>query len=325
MTTTPQDPQDEYRQVYEAICAIAAHCDGAKEKDTVGFNGQDTKFGRRIASVPFEDWTPAVKHEAARILLTYRKQAFTYTGIDAESLSVVQDAQGDTNHVARNDARGYERQAEGASLKNDRKAVLNADGTLSLTWHKKDPDCFGVLLTEVRDLPGRRWTGSANVVDFTPEAVDFIERHCIDAPFDLEIAKAEAVAVEAAKPVVYNVRPAESDDKVKIYFDYNPSAVAAVRDLPGRAYRDQGVGNKFNYADAHPAVLAFAAKFGFTVDPAVEANIKARAEAAGETQEVENVLLTVSRLADPAALPQGFLEQVLARCPNARLVNKEAS
>jgi hypothetical protein len=85
--------EDQERLVYQAITAIAARCDGAISQDGVGFNGSDTKFGRRIALIPFEEWTSEIRQEAARILgNTYRVQAQEWTGIDARELDVVREA-----------------------------------------------------------------------------------------------------------------------------------------------------------------------------------------------------------------------------------------
>src|SRR5215472_13118029 len=107
--------EEQYELVYQGIVAVAARCDGAQTQDRVGFNGQDTHFGRRIASVPFDQWTEDVKAEAARIANTYQVQILSYTGIDVSDLQVVRDALGaGTNHIARDDARGYERRAKGA-------------------------------------------------------------------------------------------------------------------------------------------------------------------------------------------------------------------
>src|ERR1700676_42244 len=86
--------KQQYKAVYAGICAVARRCDGALTQDGVGFNGQDTHFGRRIASVPFYGWTPEVKVEAARISLTYKVQIETYTVVDVGVLDVVREASG---------------------------------------------------------------------------------------------------------------------------------------------------------------------------------------------------------------------------------------
>ena len=109
--------EEQYALVHQCITAIASHCDGAVTQDRVGFNGSDTKFGRRIAAIPFEDWTDEIKVEAARILgNTYRVQAQNWTGIDARELTVVRDAsECYTNYVARDQARQSEKRATATS------------------------------------------------------------------------------------------------------------------------------------------------------------------------------------------------------------------
>lgn len=165
---THTHPETEYRQVYAAICAIATRCDGALSDDGVGFNGQDTHFGRRIASVPFEDWTPEVRAEAARIAGRYATQAETYTGVDVRQLDVVREAQGrPTIHAARDQARGFERRARGAAKIEQRKAEVRPDGRVKVSWVKGDPD-FSALLDAARALPGRRFVGDGWEADPPP-------------------------------------------------------------------------------------------------------------------------------------------------------------
>ena len=82
MTTTDTFVEDQYRTVYAGIAAVAAKCDGAVDDDGVGFNGQDTKFGRRIAAIPFDQWTDEIKVEAARISARYRRQIEQSLGLD---------------------------------------------------------------------------------------------------------------------------------------------------------------------------------------------------------------------------------------------------
>lgn len=289
--------EEQYALVYQGIQAIARNCDGAQTADGVGFNGQDTHFGRRIASVPFEEWTEDVKAEAARISRTYRTQIETYTGIDVAALPVVQAASEYTNHVARDDARKYERQGE----KQHRQAKL-VDGRIRFTWSAKDPDCFGVLLSEVRSLPGRRWDGSCNEVSFTAEAVDFIERHAIAADFDLTVAKAEAALVAAEEAVKPHLTL--EGDRIRISFPYDPTMVAEVRNLPGRKY---DFGSKTNTVFIDPEVLAFADRHGLRVSPEVVEAVEAHTAAQGAAITKAQIMASVSRAARPEDLPADFL------------------
>src|SRR5258708_3450550 len=91
----PKTDEQEYQLVYDAIRAVAARCDGAMNEDFQGFNGIDTHYGRRVASVPFEAWTDDVKVESARIILTYKEQVGRYIpGLDVSQLEVVRAARG---------------------------------------------------------------------------------------------------------------------------------------------------------------------------------------------------------------------------------------
>jgi hypothetical protein len=330
--TTDLTPDEQYQLVYNGITAVASRCDGAVTEDGVGFNGQDTHFGRRIASVPFSEWTPDVKIEAARIANRYQTQIEAYTGIAVTELPVVQAAKElKTLTSARNDARGY----ENVGKKAERKATRLNDGRLALRWNSKDPDCFGALLTAVKALPGRRWTGSENVVDFSAEALAFIEEFGLKAVnFDVaELApdaQAASEEAQAAKDAFWaeqnriaeekrsaNNRITLEGSRVRIRFDYDPAKVAAVRDLPGRQYDGS---SKSNTADLHPAVLTFAKDHGLAVDPAVvEAlgNVEATVSAA---QAEATLRKGVSNLANPAELPADFVQRVLDACPKAVLV-----
>jgi len=124
-TTTTTTTEAE--QVYACICAIAARCDGAISQDGQGFNGADTKFGRRIAQIPFAEWTPEIITEAARILgSTYRVQAQDLTGIDARTLTIVREA----SDVYKASARSQARRAAWAQSAASRRQIRLEGSTL---------------------------------------------------------------------------------------------------------------------------------------------------------------------------------------------------
>ena len=194
--------EEQYELVYQGICAVAAHCDGAQTGDGVGFNGQDTHFGRRVAAVPFTEWTDDVKAEAARIALTYKVQIMTYTELDMGALDVVQDAQdAGTNHAARDDARGYERRAKGADQLAARKIDVVGD-KLGIFYAKKDPD-FAELLETCKALPGRGfdWDLKCNVVPVSDAIADFI------LVWDFPITEAAQALLEAGPSLSSSTSP----------------------------------------------------------------------------------------------------------------------
>src|SRR5215831_4937559 len=151
--TTQLSEDAQYAAVYHGMWEIASRCDGAQSKDFVGFDGTDTHYGRRVASVPFADWTQDVKEECARIIVKYRKQVLSYTGVDVTTLPVVQAQQDHgTNYAARNQARRYEKLA--AALADRKVDVVN--GKLGIFYGKRDPD-FSLFLKVCQALPGRKF------------------------------------------------------------------------------------------------------------------------------------------------------------------------
>jgi hypothetical protein len=312
--TSPVTAEQEYELVYQGICAVAAHCDGAVTEDFVGFDGQDTRFGRRIASVPFDQWSDQVKVEASRIANKYQKQILRWTDIDVTTLSVVQFAKDiSTNHLARDHARAYERRAKGADKIALRKIDV-VEGQLGIFYDRKDPD-FDALLVACKALPGRRfdWEVKANVVPVSPEVSDFI------LSWDFPVTPAAEALLAAGPDEVFNITLAPNGQKVVIDTPYDASLVSRIQALPGRSY----VGGSINHADVHPAVVTLASDFGLKVHPDARAACEKAQEAldaadaaALDAQDRQTLLAHVSRLQSPEALPGAFLdllEGVLAR------------
>jgi len=298
----------EYQQVYEGICAVAARCDGARTEDGVGFNGQDTHFGRRIAAVAFADWTDDVKAEAARIANTYQGQILSYTGLDVTALAVVQEAkEAGTNHGARDDARGYERKAKGADKLAERKIDV-VDGDLGIFYAKKDPD-FSALLDACKALPGRSfdWSHKCNVVPPSDQVDDFI------LEWDFPITDAALALLQAPKPEFFNITLADNGQKLIVDTPYGAALVEAIRVLPGRSYK----GGSLNTVDPTPKVLALVEAFSLKIHPdaraacdnAVKA-LEAKEASALVAQEVGTILAHVSGQKDPGALPLAFIDML---------------
>jgi hypothetical protein len=230
--------EEQYKLVYAGIISVAQRCDGARSDDGIGFNGQDTHFGRRIASVPFEEWTQDIKEEAARIAATYRGQIEAYIGVNLNQLPVVRQS---------------------------------------------------------------------NVVDFTPEAVDFIEEFALAADFDLTTARGEAAKVAQAIAERPHITLA-GKGQVKLDTPYDRDMVEAIKSLPGRRYQ----GGSINLADLHPAILTFAKQFKVNVAADVKAALDQDQASKLDGETKATMLLFVSRQADPANLPPAFEALVAA-------------
>ena len=306
-------PEQENELVHQAIMAVAGHCDGALAKDFQGFNGVDTHFGRRVAGVPREQWTPEVFDECCHIILKYREQVLAYTGIDVATLQVVLAAQDQgTNYTARDQARTYEKRAAALA---DRKidAVTPREGryagqtVLGIFYGKKDPD-FQALLATCKALPGRAfdWTLKANVVPPSPAIEDFV------LEWDFPLTDAARALLDAPRAVKYDVTLDASGRRVVIDTPYDPTLVEAVRSLPGRAW---DAGNKVNTVNVTPQVLTFAARFNLNVHPNVVAACDQAAKALKSqeadklvAQDVATVMNRVSSAARPEDLPEVFVQ-----------------
>lgn len=309
--------QDQYRLVYTAIAAVAAHCDGAVAEDFQGFNGQDTKFGRRIASVPFESWTPDVCIEAARISLTYKEQILRYTGIDVSTLPVVREARGlGTNHAARDQARTYERQAKGASKKDERKVLFmgGPKNVVRIGWVKGDPD-FQALLDEVRALPGRNFAGNGWDVPATRRVAELVAKW--DIPCDDRAGALLEDLLAQPERVFYNVNYLKDENKLSITAPYNANRIQEARQLPGRYWTGE-----YDRVDITPRVVEFARKWGLTISPEAQQALDGLSTAAHAFQAVEDakarraaLLREISKASDPNNLPDEFvalLQEALA-------------
>lgn len=305
MNATLSRPEQE-RLVYDAICAVAAHCDGAVSRDVQGFNGQDTKFGRRIASVPFSAWTPEVADEAAHIVLKYREQVLRYTGIDVGTLDIVREAQDHgTNYAGRDMARTFERRSKAAALVEQRK--VDFDGKLfSLSWAKGDPD-FSELLSSAKSLPGRsfNWDRMVNLTPRSPELEDWIQT------WDFPLTdRARAALSEPAAPVVpkANITLSEDGAHALVSAPYNAERVASARQLPGRWF-DRA--RRVDVVDLSPQLLEFAERWQLVVaDDVVSAcqGLPTTTKPQAPIFRRREILAAASRCGKPENLPQEFID-----------------
>lgn len=232
----------------DALRAIAAACDGADSLDGVGFNGQDTVFGRALAAVPPDQWTPGQEAEAHRLLRKYKGQLSGY-GIDYDALPVPP--------------------ADVVGCREVR--LVDTDGSRMVLRFTYDPAVMDRLRRAVR---GAKWDGASRVW------VAPLTRKADVLAFAAEYGF-------AVTPEARTVTPPEEDAPVRgggkvdvttdtdglrfaLVFDYDPDLVAQIRLLPGRSWdRDRKVWTL--PLDQVRTVRAFAAAHGFALTPAADA------------------------------------------------------
>lgn len=307
------DPITEARLVHEGVQAVAARCDGAISDDGVGFDGGDTAYGRRIASMPFEKLTADDHFEIARIANKYQRQILAHTGMDVTTLAIVQAAKGgETNHTSRQNARRFEKLS---AVRAARKVTLLANGQVGVSWGR-DPD-FSDLVAGAQKLPGRWYNRqtTTNEVDASDELLAFADHWDMEVPAEVIAAVeakrpqvAQAAAVEAARPQV------GLDRDGRIVVSQTVTEDAAVRSLvvalPGRRWSGTN-----NVVDASPEAAALFARLGLRLtDNATRALagtgdvVEAPSAATQATQT--SLLAQASRAGSVADLPAEFIALV---------------
>ena len=78
MITMTETPLETKTAIHAAVSSIAVHCDGANTEDGIGFNGSDTKFGKRCSWLSPEQWTDGIAWEAYNMLAKYKGQLEQY-------------------------------------------------------------------------------------------------------------------------------------------------------------------------------------------------------------------------------------------------------
>ena len=69
----------------QALHELASRCDGAGTEDGQGFNKADSYFGKSMAKISIEQWSPKQKRAIWRMLQKYKGQLAGY-GIDYDAI-----------------------------------------------------------------------------------------------------------------------------------------------------------------------------------------------------------------------------------------------
>lgn len=230
MTHTPTH-DGTIMSLWLAVSSIASVCDGAHTNDRVGFNGSDTKFGRRLADTNTEDWTDAMAAECHTMLAKYSGQLSDF-GIVYEDLPVPVAVGGD----GRDDARqaDYARTA----LQSRMIDIVAREDLSTGTFHiyfKYD----GSLVAMIRKVPDAKWNAtnmrweapiqSGAYVRLFADANGFVVTDAAEAA--LATFEELDIDIEAEKRTLRLV-----DRSLVFDFDYNADTVDAVKTISGRRW-----------------------------------------------------------------------------------------
>jgi SWI/SNF-related matrix-associated actin-dependent regulator of chromatin subfamily A-like protein 1 len=266
-----------YSGLHAAVSAIAARCDGAIDQDGIGFDGTDTKFGRRVAAMPVELWDEAIAIEVSRILPKYRTQLASY-GIDLSDVDLVHGE--DRRHEARQSARTAEKRAQEQPY-----IEIGSDGTVRVfrSLYIKD-----VLKAAKFRFDGGLCCWQARLTPTAAEAILGLPE------IQLTDSQRAALTVTADQPVPVKYDVDVLAGRLALDVDFGRLPLETIRSLPGRKW-DGAV--RVNWVDAHPALL----EHGLTISPAALRLIEASRVAVTEAQAREADLMASSRATESGA------------------------
>lgn len=218
------DALEEFAPIHDAIGAVSAVCDYARENDGRGFNAPDAWLGHTLAGMPLKAWTRDAALAAWDMLRKYRGQ-LAAAGIEYDQLPRPEGADeleserreearerreearenaAERREEARQRARERARQWHDEQYRKSRSYVrCDGDGEDVVLSFAYDPE----LVAACRKIEGRAYDGATktNRYPFTslPDVIKFAEDHDIDVTPDvraLAAIAADRAAALAAQP-----------------------------------------------------------------------------------------------------------------------------
>lgn len=254
MNTQANSP--EFAELHAAVSAIASVCDGAHTKDGEGFNGQDTKFGKRAADIPAEEWSTAIAADVYAMLRTYRGQLAGF-GINYDDLTPVREnAQ---HNAGRNDARNITYQKTHAPYLT---IAQEHDGLVMRVWNSYP---IKNVLKANGFLFGRRGTKTwdAIVAPSSAATVLGIPEIQIDDEFKADLMElAEKAGDDAPSAEHFDIRIHDGQIVIDVPFGKIPLPI--MRGIPGRRWDGA---QKLNFVKPHFGLLKLAQEFKLTISP----------------------------------------------------------
>lgn len=269
--------------LHDAVSAIAARCDGAVTRDDQGFNGQDTKFGKRAAATPVAAWSEQLAAEVWRMLGTYQRQ-LAEEGFDYARFPHPRDAPTDTLHAAREEAREHERRRVSEV------AEVTFDGdAFHVHLHPRARHARNRIKAEI---PGRRFDFGREAWEVPRASAPQLLAIADDYGWDLGAAIRDLLTASAPNPRSVELVERGGEMVCRFTAPYDAQLTAYMRDgtsLPGRVYQ----GGDVNEAPFSHAAMIFARDHGFDGVEVLEERwelIRAEREvieaAAGELREL---------------------------------------
>ena len=245
-------------KIAEAVHALYSVCDGANEKDGVGFNSTDSPFASRLCAIPFERWTLPMLYEAWQMLSRYKAQLLA-SSIEYEELPVPQKPE---KLTGKDDARRLRQEMGGVKKCHISSGIR--DFVVAFPYDEQ-------ILSGIKSVKGARWNPEGKLWNVPLES--FEELVLFSRTFDFSM---DDDILEKAKQLSFEALESERTimqqqfETVQINFDYNPELVMAVKALPGRVWDSK---KKVWTAQLSEELLEFADKYGFKMNDSIRLKI----------------------------------------------------
>ena len=231
----------------DAICHLAARCDGSRTNAGKGFSAIHRRLGRELASRPEETWTPEEKRKAWKILETYKRQ-LADAGIPYENVP--------------------EPPGQAPSRLTPRRVEVH-DGRFVFVF-----DYDHDIVNAVKELPRRSFDAATKLWSIPivsrsiPTVVAFVERYNFDVSDAAKQLLQTAGETEAQPDKLLRV----VDDMFVLGFDYDAQIVRLLKRIPGAKFvRDpEPLWRVPVTAASADMVLRLAADFTFIVEDEVK-------------------------------------------------------
>lgn len=268
MITMTETPLETKTAIHAAVSSIAVHCDGANTEDGIGFNGSDTKFGKRCSWLSPEQWTDGIAWEAYNMLAKYKGQleqyGYSYDVLPVPSQSILEDGRYDARELAREVEAALSRTVSG-----------NPDLEIFVIRFNYDAE----IVSKVRLLAGAQWNADKKVwvvpvVDWSqPSVLAFCNKY----EFHLDEAATALMegVIEDSTVIAEDVprRVTREDTNLLFEFDYDAHVVAALKEITGRRWDSKRKVWVIPQTSMEQ-VVAFAQQWDFDLDDSLEEKVE---------------------------------------------------
>lgn len=260
MDTSAKYALESVGTIEYAMRSLAGVCDGALTRDGIGFNGTDTKFGKRMADIPSGEWSEEMLITSAMVLRKYTNQLSSY-GIDiVPAINDILTAAGDIDEttVSKNghhEAWQREYAKQHAPYISIEYGVIKVYNSYEVRNELRENGFTFNRASKTWDGPVNSVTAST-VLNNPLITISESDRRALSGPSVIQVIPEE-------KETRYNITVKDdSSDTLILATEWNQIPLTVTRAIPGRKWDGYA---KVNYISALPSVLDLVEKYGLTI------------------------------------------------------------